>query len=194
MDYENLMKSMEASAEEKREELLRKARESAAKIEEEARQKADEIVKGHVSRASRDIEVDRNRLLYEERSRARGGSAALMHEYFSRAFSLAEKRLMSIRQENGYEGFFREAMAEAIEAIGEKEFVLHIDPRDEGLCRRIIGEMGIACPVQADISCAGGLNVSTIDGRTMVFNTIESRLKSAMERHRLDVFSALFGD
>ncbi|WP_174590004.1 V-type ATP synthase subunit E [Methanocella conradii] len=194
MDYENLMKSMEASAEEKREELLRKARESAAKIEEEARLKADEIVKGHISRASRNLEVDRNRLLYEARSKARGESAAIMHEYFSRAFSLAEGRLAAIRQENGYEDFFRRAMAEAIDAIGEKEFVLHVDPRDEDLCRRIIGTIGIECPVQADISCAGGLNVSTPDGRTVVFNTIESRLKSARERHRLEVFSALFGD
>ncbi len=194
MEYENLMKSMEASADEKRDELINKARESAGKIEEEARVRADEIVKGHIARASRALEIDKNRFLFEAGSKARSESAAVRHELFSRAFDIAEERLSTIREQNGYGDFFRSAMTEAIDALGEKVFVLHIDPRDEQLCRRLMGPLGIECAVKADISCAGGLNVSTPDDRIVIFNSVESRLKSARERCKLDVFSTLFGD
>lgn len=194
MDYENLMKSMEASADEKRDEMIKKAGESAGKIEEEARAKADDIVKGHVAKASRALETDKNRFLFEAGSEARSESAAVRYELFSRSFDIAEERLSTIREQSGYDDFLRNAMMEAVDALGEKEFVLHIDPRDEPLCRRLMGSLGIECAVKADISCLGGLNVSTPDDRIVIFNSIESRLKSARERCKLDVFSALFGD
>jgi V/A-type H+-transporting ATPase subunit E len=194
MDYDDLMRSMDASADEKKAELIRKARESAKAIEEDARKKADEIAGSRISSASRALEVDRNRLLYEARSEAQKEIAGIKHEYFSRAFRIAEERLSAFRGQSGYEEFFRRAMVEAIEALGENDFVLNIDGRDEELCRSIVGSLGIRCTVKADLSCAGGLNVSTPDGKVVIFNDIGSRSKAARERLKLEIFSRLFGD
>ena len=194
MDYENLMKSMDESADEKKGALIEKAKEGARGIEDEARPKADEIVKAHLSRASHALEVDRNRFLYEARSEARRESAAIKHEYLSRAFDIAEEGFKDFRYRDGYEDFFRRTMLEAVEGLGEKEFIIHIDARDEQLCWRVMGQTGLDRPVKADISSAGGLNVSTPDGKVIVFNCLESRLKAAKERHGREIFSTLFGD
>jgi V/A-type H+/Na+-transporting ATPase subunit E len=194
MDYEDLMKSMDASADEKKEALMQKARESAEQIEEDARVKADEIVRERVSAATKALESDRNRQLYEARSAARSEVSGIRHEYFSRAFDSAARRFAAMRERNGYAEFFRRSLIEALEALGEKEFVLHIDQRDEELCGSIVASLGLACAVRADITTAGGLNASTTDGRVVIFNNVESRLASARGRYRREVFSLLFGD
>lgn len=194
MDYENLMRSMDASADEKKEELIRKAMQSAGKMEEEAHVKAEEIVKAHALRASKALDADRNRSVFEALSEASRESADIKYEYFSRAFKAAEERLTSIREQDGYEDFFRSALMEAVEALGDGDIVLHVDARDEELCRDIVDSLGIKCAVRAGLSTAGGLNASTSDGRVTVLNNVESRLSSAKERYKLEVFSALFGD
>ncbi len=193
MEYENLMTSMEASADEKIAELTDKAAAAAQKVREEARKKADETVTAHLDSAALAMEAESNRAMYEARAAVKKEAAGVRHEYYSRAFEEAEKRLAAFRQNGGYEGFFRKALAESVEALGEKELVLHIDARDEELCRRSMALLGIDCAVKADLACTGGLNASTMDGKVVVFNTLEARLRSARERLKLEVFSALYG-
>lgn len=194
MEYENLMTSMEASAAERIAELVAKADEDAKKVREEAQKKAGDIIKAHVDDASHAMEVERNRLMFEGRSQAKREAAALKHEYYARAFVEAEKRLASLRLQDGYAGFFEKALAESVEALGEKEYVVHIDGRDASLCREAMDSMGVDGAIVADLICAGGLNVSTIDGKVVVSNTVEARLIAARERMRLELFSRLFGD
>jgi V/A-type H+-transporting ATPase subunit E len=194
MDYENLLKSMETSADEKKDELIRKAVQSARKAEDDARVKADEIIKKHMSDASRKVEVERNRRLYEARGAMKKDITGVKHDFFSKAFDGAEARLASIRDGEGYEGFFRAAMIEAVDALGEKEYILHVDRRDLDLCRKVLGSQGNGLVVKADLTCAGGLSASTADGKVVVHNTVESRLRSARARLKLDAFSRLFGD
>jgi V/A-type H+/Na+-transporting ATPase subunit E len=194
MDYENLLRSMEASADEKKDELIKKAVQSARKAEEDARVKADEIIKKHMSAASRKLEIERNRQLYEARGTARKDIVGVKYDIFSKAFNTAEARLASIRDSDGYEGFLRKAIAEAVDALGEKEYMLHVDARDLELCRKILGSQGIEPAITADLTCAGGLSASTVDGKVVVHNTVESRLRSAKERMKLDTFFRLFGD
>lgn len=193
MEYENLMTSMEASADEKIAELTDKATAAAQKVREEARKKADEIVRAHLDSAVIAMEAENNRALYEARAAVKKEAAGVRHEYYSRAFEEAEKRLETFRQNGGYESFFRKALAESVEALGEKELVLHVDARDEELCRRSMALLGIDCAVSTGLACAGGLNASTPDGKVVVFNTLEARLRSARERLKLDVFSVLYG-
>lgn len=194
MEYDNLMTSMEASADERIAELVAKANESARKARDEAQKKAGDIVKAHVDDAAHAMEVERNRAMFEARAAAKKEAAGLKHEYYVRAFDAAEKRLASLREQDSYPVFFERALAESIAALGEKELVLHIDGRDAPLCRKAMGSLGIDCAVVADVTTAGGLNASTTDGRVVVYNTVEARLKSARERMRLELFSRLFGD
>jgi vacuolar-type H+-ATPase subunit E/Vma4 len=47
--------------------------------------------------------------------------------------------------------------------------------------------------IVTDISCAGGLNASTKDGRFVIFNTVESRFERAKVLLKREVYAALYG-
>ncbi len=193
MDYENLMKSMEAGAEEKLDELMRKAKKTSAEIKSGAMVKAAEIKKLHMDGAQRAVALERNKSLYTANSEARKELGNLRHGLFNEAFGRAREQLVSVRDTGRYEEIFRKMAEEAVRALGESEAVLHVDKRDEGLCRKVAEGLGVSCEVVADNSCLGGLTVTTKDGKVVIYNTIESRLESARRRMRLEVFGLLLG-
>jgi V/A-type H+-transporting ATPase subunit E len=83
---------------------------------------------------------------------------------------------------------------EAMEELAGEEIRMHIDPRDEPLCREILREMQRNCDVVTDLTTMGGLNATTADERLTVFNTLESRLQRAKELLKREIMSTLYGD
>jgi V/A-type H+-transporting ATPase subunit E len=193
MDYENLMRSMDAGAEEKLAELTEKAGKTSAEIKSRALVKAEEIKKLHMDGALKAAALERNKSLYVANSDARKRIGSLKHELFDEAFARARERLASVRESGNYEDSFRRMAGEAVLALGESEAVLHVDKRDADLCRKVADGLGVRCEILADLSCMGGLIASTKDGKVVVYNTIESRLESARRRMRLDIFGMLCG-
>jgi vacuolar-type H+-ATPase subunit E/Vma4 len=58
----------------------------------------------------------------------------------------------------------------------------------------VLNELGWNSEIVGDLTSAGGLAVSTKDGKVVVSNTIESRLNNAKELLKREIFSTLFGD
>jgi V/A-type H+-transporting ATPase subunit E len=98
------------------------------------------------------------------------------------------------RNNPSYRTSFRSTVREVMEELAGEEVRLHIDPRDEPLCREILKEMQRNCEVVPDLTSLGGLNATTTDERLWVFNTIESRLQRAKELMKSEIMSALYGD
>lgn len=194
MDYEGLMKSLEGSAEEKKAAIIEKARREAASIQEEARAQSGEIVKARLSRAAAVAELERNKSLYEARSEVKKNISMVKHQLFLKAFKDAEKRLDGVRSLEDYELSYRKMLEEALAALGDKQAVLHVDRRDEALAKKILSSIGRSIEVKPGQDTIGGLYASTPDGKVVVYNTIESRLRMARERLKMEVFSTLFGD
>ncbi len=194
MDYENLMKSMDAGAEEKLTELMQGAKKTSEEIKSRALAKADEIKKLHKDSAVKAVALERNKSLYMANSDARKQMGNLKHELYNEAFARARKRLASARKNGHYEDSFRKMAEEAVRALGESEAVLHVDKRDADLCRKVADGLGIGYVIVPDIDCLGGLTVTSKDGKVVVYNTVESRLENAMRRMRLEIFNKLYGD
>ncbi len=194
MDYENLMKSMDAGAEEKMAELRQKAQKTCAEIKSMAHAKAIEIKRLHMDSAMKTVMLERNRNLYTANTEARKQIGSLKHELYNEAFALARERLASVRESGNYESIFRSMTEEAVRSLGEGEVVLHVDKRDIDLCRKVAGGLGIRCDIRANNDCTGGLIATSKDGKVVVYNTIESRLETARRRLRLDIFNTLYGD
>ncbi len=193
VDYENLMKSMDASAEEKIAELMEKSAGTAAEIRSRARVKAEEIRRLHMDGAAKAVALERNKLTYLANNEAKKHIAGIRHGHYDEAFDKAKERLESFRDSPDYAESLRRMAEEAVEALGEAEAVLHVDSRDEGLCKDIAASLPRHCEVVADIRCAGGLNASSRDGRVVIHNTLESRLAKARHRMRLEIFALLGG-
>ena len=85
-------------------------------------------------------------------------------------------------------------LAEITESLDSEKIRLHIDKKDEALCRQCIKDAGKELELVTDLTTRGGLNGSTPDGKVIIRNTIEDRLARAKERMKTVVFSGLYGD
>jgi V/A-type H+-transporting ATPase subunit E len=111
-----------------------------------------------------------------------------------RAFFDAKKSLDSFRDRPSYKEDFKKMLQEAVRELGGEKVSLHIDTRDETLCRQVLDELGRNSEIVGDLTSAGGLAVSTKDGKVVISNTIESRLNNAKELLKREIFSTLFGN
>lgn len=194
MAYENLLMSVEESAQEKEQELKKKAGQLAEEIRTRAKKEAEAIQERAVREAERSATIERNKQLYLARGGIKQRILKSREKIFAAAFDEAKQQLSRLREDPAYPAIFSRLAREATGAMGGAELRVHVDPRDLELCTKTLAALGIRCEVLPDIRSAGGLAVSSPDGFVMIANTVESRLERARERRRLSVYTALFGD
>jgi vacuolar-type H+-ATPase subunit E/Vma4 len=107
------------------------------------------------------------------RLQAKKEVAAVKGRAIDTVFSEAREKLQSIRSEGSYEKLFEQLLEEALAGV-DTELVVHVDPRDDELARRLMATRD--GQVEADIETVGGVVVSTKDGRIERRNTLEDRL------------------
>lgn len=193
MAYENLLRSVEESAQEKEQEIRKKAGQQAGEIRAEATREAEAVQERAIREAERSAAVERNKQLYLARGEIKQRLLKSREKIFAAAFDEAEKQLSRLRQDPAYPAVFERLAREATGAMGGTVFSVHIDRRDLDLCTGTLAALGIRCEVLPDIESAGGLVVSSPDGLVTISNTVESRLERAREKKRLSVYAALFG-
>jgi vacuolar-type H+-ATPase subunit E/Vma4 len=193
MAIEQLIGAVEVSAEETIQEIQRKAVVEVAEDRKAAEDGAAEKKRAAMEEARRRAAVERGRLISGVRKENRMELAREKDRIFRQAFDEAGRRMASMRGSSGYEKSFRAMAAEALEELGGGDLILHVDKRDEPLARKTLAALGKNCEVKADLETAGGLNVTTKDGRNLVFNTLESRLEKAKKSLKSEIFSMLYG-
>jgi len=195
MAFENLLRSVEESAQERERELRENARVTSESIRAEARVRAKEIEQAYITDAERTSEIERNKELFLARSEIRALQIRNRQAVFQAAFTGARLRLGTVRQGPGYPAIFEQLAREAVRAIGEKGKIrIHVDSLDEDLCRKTAATLGIPSDIVTDISSMGGLVVSSSDDEVIVSNTFESRLLRAEEHRQLELYAILKGD
>lgn len=193
MSIEQLIESVEVSAGEKITELIQKANRDASEIVIEAERKDEIIKKRHLDTIKKSVEMERNKSLAKINEENRMQLTRIKDEVYKKAFSEAQKNLSLARTRADYENNFRKMVQEVVQELQGEEIQLHIDKRDEHLCKKILDEIQLNCEVLVDITCDGGLNAGTKDGRFIIFNTIESRFEKAKSMLKPEIFSTLYG-
>ncbi|OPY36927.1 MAG: V-type ATP synthase subunit E [Methanoregula sp. PtaU1.Bin051] len=193
MPYEQLIESVQVSAEERIKDLKEKASQDAAEIIKEAAGKDGSIKRRHLERIKRIVDMERHKLLAKVHEERRMQLTRAKDEVFKRAFSEAKQILFSARKQPNYEIFFKKMLKEALSELEGGNIQLHIDKKDADLCRKLLAELNMNCDIITDITTAGGLNANTSDGKFVVFNTIESRFERAKILLKLDIFTVLYG-
>jgi len=194
MTYENLIASMEVSAEKSFTETVQKAHHEAEAIKRSAEATAETIKASHLESAQKSVDAERNKLIYNVKAENKMRIIKEKDAVIQQAFLNAEKSLDNFRDSTRYKEDFKKMLQEAIRELGEEKVSLHIDPRDETLCRQVLEELGRNSEIIKDLTTAGGLAVSTNDGKVVVSNTIESRLGNVKEFLKREIFSTLFSE
>jgi vacuolar-type H+-ATPase subunit E/Vma4 len=193
MAYEDLISAIEANAEERIREIRQSADIEAEELLERSQERSRQIIRVQRENAAKRAEIEQNRILSGIRAETKLQVIKAKAEVAERAFSLAEQELMKVRERSGYEAMFRELLKETLLDLSGDAVKVHINGRDEELCRKVLKDLGVNCEVIPDLHCAGGLSASTGDETFLISNTIESRLERARELLRPEVFTILYG-
>ena len=193
MAFENLLKSVEESAQERERELREKAKKQAGEIREKAKKQAGEIQEATVREAEKSATIERNKLMYLTKGEIKEQGLRTREKVFDAAFDVAGERLAALRQDKNYPVIFEKLAREATSAMGERPFLVHIDKRDLELCIKTLAALNIRCEVLTDLQCMGGLVASSPDGLITISNTIESRLERIREHKKLEIHAILSG-
>ncbi len=193
MAYEDLLKSVEESAQEREQELRKKTAVAVEGIKERAKKQAGEIRQAKIAEAVRSVTTERNKVLYLEKAKNKEALIHAREAVFEAAFQMAEERLKDLRKDKKYPVVFSNLLKEAASTVGEETCVVHVDPRDEALCKSVLPTLSFHGEVRADIETAGGIIISQHDGTVLISNTIESRIKRAREHNRHTVHTILSG-
>jgi V/A-type H+-transporting ATPase subunit E len=194
MAYENLLKSVEESAQEREQDLREKAQSAVQAISEDIRNQSVEIQQSLLEVAKKAVAVEKNKRIYLTKRENKEILIKTKERIVSQAFRDAEQRLSGLRNDPKYPAVFNKLAREAIEAVRDEKFRIHIDKRDEHLMKRILSDMNLSGEVIADLQCSGGLVVSTRNESVTISNTLESRLERAKERKKLEVYAVMYGD
>jgi V/A-type H+-transporting ATPase subunit E len=190
----DLLIAMEESTEERINGIMKQAHQEAEGIKRTAEEKAVTIKKSYLDNAERSFESEQNKLIYNAKSEIKMDVIKAKDAMIQSAFVEAKKSLDDLRDRESYKGRFKSMIQEAMHELGGEKARLHIDSRDENLCKQILDELNENSEVVVDLTSAGGLNVSTRDEKVVVFNTIESRLDRAKEFLGRQIFATLYGD
>lgn len=193
MAYENLLRSVDESAEELERELRNKAQQQVEEIRAQARKQAEAIQQTAISESEKSAITERNRMLYLAKGEIKEQELKGREKIFGAAFDGAKQSLAGIREDRKYPAIFERLAREAVSAMGKMPFVVHVDKRDLDLCTTTLAAMGIWPEIHPDLECAGGLVVSSPDGFVTLSNTIESRLERVREHKRLGIYAVLAG-
>ena len=191
--YENLLKSVDESAEERERELRENARKVSEELTSGARKEGEARADSILAAAKRSAEIERNRQVFLAKSGIKQQLIRIRADVYSEAFMDAEKQLGLLRKDPEYPRIFRNLAEEAVQALGKEKIRIHIAGEDEELCRKTLADMKVSAEIVPDIHTHGGLIAGTPDESITVSNTVESRLERGRERLKRELYSILFG-
>ena len=194
MAYENLLKSVEESAQEKERELREKAQSAVQIISEDTKNQSAAIQQSLLAEAKKAATIEKNKRIYLTKGENKENLIKTKEAIFSTAFGDAEQRLSHVRKDPKYPDILKNLTREAVGALGGETFRIHIDKRDEKLIKKILSELHLSGEVIADLQCSGGLVVSTQNESVKISNTLESRLERVKEQKKLEIYAVLYGD
>jgi V/A-type H+/Na+-transporting ATPase subunit E len=194
MAYENLLKSVEESAQEKERELREKARSAVELISEDAKNQVAVIQQSLMTESKKAATIEKNKLIYLTKGENKEKLIKTKEANFSKAFIDAELRLSHVRKDPKYPDILKNLIREAVGALGGETFRIHIDKRDEKLVKKLQSELQLSGEVIADLHCSGGVIVSSPDESVKISNTLESRLERVKEQKKLEIYAVLYGD
>ncbi|HVP94142.1 MAG TPA: V-type ATP synthase subunit E family protein [Methanoregulaceae archaeon] len=194
MKYDHLIQSMELDAEKKIQDISDRIARERKEIQDKARAEGESVRIETISKLRNRAAIEMNKKLYQAREEV-NQNVALEHESaINEVFSKVRLALDRVRENSSYPVWFNIMLDEVLSGMTGDDIVLHVDPRDLDLCKKLVHDRGLAIQVLPDISTAGGLNGSCYEGKIIVRNTVEDRLLKAKKIMKSSIFRALYGD
>lgn len=173
MALDDLLRAIEAEADEERDRAEREKAASAAAIVDTARQQAADLEAQLIKAADAESRAAAERLRAVARLRAADTVRAAREEAYVSLLGRVGEELCALRGSAPYRRVFAALLNESRAALPEAH-ELRVDRRDQELADSLAGDLRVV----AVLNTWGGLDLAGEDGRT-VRNTLEERLANA---------------
>lgn len=193
MAYEDLIKSIESAAEEKKQEVIRNAEREVEAILREAETESSAIHAQYLEKAKRDLILESNRQKFLAKQDVKKGISIVRQKLIDEAFLQASRQISDIRSDPSYPVLFERLTREVISALAGEDIILHIDPVDSDVCKKVVVKNGINCDIVPDITTMGGLSGTSADGKILADNTLERRLERIRDTATLEIINLILG-
>jgi V/A-type H+-transporting ATPase subunit E len=193
MAIQDIFRALEEQAEEECQALLSHARAQAERVVEQARAESETIKTERLAKVERELTILKSQRVNTARLDSKKKASAEREKLVLETFAQAEEQLAKARSSKDYPAVFERLLAEALDVVGDREAIVHVDPRDADLAKAVCVKMGSPCGVATDLDTAGGAKVSMEDGTVVRLNTLEARLTKARRVMKSDVAAQLFG-
>ncbi len=182
-------------------EITARAQEEAARIIQEAREKAKLIEEAALKDAARDAEQEKRRIMADATIKARKLKLAAREEVISEAFRRAEEELNNIAGSGKYPEILEKLAVQACVEIGGGELEILVREEDRDMIQKSLPKIeeaakkaGISArlSVAKDAINSPGIVMRTKDSKVEVSNTFESRYERMRPSLRLEAAKILF--
>lgn len=189
------------------EDILKEAKEKSAKIIKAAKTEAKTLVDAtrFGSREIEEIDIKKakeegkhihEQIVAEGRMKSRRDILKKREELINKVFVETEKLLKKYASSKEYEKNLVGMVARAYEMLGSEEAVIRANQRDLKILakekKKISQEIGGKFDFGEPIRTAGGVRIETTDGKIVIDETFESKMKREFESARIKVAKILF--
>lgn len=194
MAYEDLIKSIESAADEKKQEVLRDAEREVEAILREAETESSAIHAQYLEKAKRDLALESNRQKFLAKQEVKQKISVVRRQLIDDAFTRSFQAVSGIRSDLSYASLYERLIHEVALALSGEKLILHIDPKDSALCSGIVKNRNLSCEVTEELTTIGGLCGTSADGKIKADNTLESRLKKIQSQSTLEIITLILGE
>lgn len=193
MAYEDLIKSIESAADDKNRDVLFNAEREIEAILREAETESSAIHAQYLEKAKRDLALESNRQKFLAKQEVKRNVSVVRQQLIREAVDKTRQTVAEIRLDSSYPSLYERLMTEVVHALAGEQIILHIDPKDAGLCKKIVQKSGFECEIVEDLTTLGGLFGTSADGKIRADNTLESRLMKVQEQSTMEIFNQILG-
>jgi vacuolar-type H+-ATPase subunit E/Vma4 len=196
MSLKAILDAIHASAQVQIDEIEKRADTSVGEILANARLEAQKIREESCASVAAPAAQERARILHRARQEALRIVGTEREALIDTSLDQIRARLSGIRSDTVYPAVLDKLAREVIAELGESaedvgKALIEADPRDEGLFKAILPNLGIDPAIHFELDSWGGLIVKSEDSRVVVINTLEARLQRAIAYLR-NFLSAFF--
>lgn len=192
MALEAILRALDMKAQADIEAVKAEARERVTEIESEVEREAARTRRQTLKKAEDKIRGEANAIVYSASIKARNELVKAQEEAVDEAFRVAEQRLLSVSEGEGYPGILEALLDECLEYFSG-EVVIGVRGEDREPVERMMADRQVPYRIsETPLDTAGGLTASSADGEITVLNTLGSRLEKARDKLKLVISNALF--
>ncbi len=192
MALEEILRALEEEGDREIEEIKAKAQAQVDQIIEEARREAERLKKEEMEKSKRAAEGEAARIVNAARLFAKKEIIRAKEESIRKVVAEAQAKLDEVRKRKDYPQILQKLIAEAMEGV-DGPVVVKVNPQDKELAEKLLADYQISYELKTDPGIKGGLQVQTKDEAIFINNTLESRLKKAVQLLKMEVTKILFG-